>query len=325
MSDRLNILYTCDDAYLPLTGISIASVIENNKDAQIRFYIATESQDSENYRKLVLHYLENNNIDFCYLNAQKYDQLLKEKDFDRWGSSSFYVYWKLFVYDDIPEEDIWYLDSDVICMNKIERPEIRKTIGAVLDSAHADFNKRAGIDENYYFFNTGSMYVDIKKWKENKCTDKVISYIDQMKRKPLMCDQDILATALQEHVEVIDPKYDYLTGYDHYGVHNSFKMYSLNKKPFYKEEEIEEAKKQIIFYHCLGGVFGRPWQKGNTSPVKEEFDRYRKMSAWPDYETKMNLSTLFKIEKSLEILPDGIYNIIHNLAQRIYLNGISKK
>ncbi len=324
MLEKLNILYTCDNAYLPLTGISIASVIKNNKDAEICFYTATESEDSENYRRLVDFYKDDKNVEFRYYDCRKYDPLLREKGFDQWGSPSFYVYWKLFAYDGLDVDRVWYLDSDVICMGKIDHPKIDKAIGACLDSAHADFNKRAHIDEDYNFFNTGSLYVDVKKWKEEKCTDKVIGYIRNMERMPLMCDQDILAAALQNDIEVIDPKYDFLTGYDHYGVHNSFMMYSLDKKPFYTEEEIVKARGNVVFYHCLGGVFGRPWEKGNESPVRKEFDLYRKLSPWPEYEKERSISMLFRIERALEILPDPVYNRIHNLAQRLYLQSISK-
>ena len=324
MSEKLNILYTCDDAYLPLTGISIASVIENNKDAEICFYIATESDQGKNYRKLRDFYAGRKNIEFRYLNCRKYDGLLKKKGFDQWGSTSFYVYWKLYAYDQIEADQIWYLDSDILCLNKIGFPEIDRTVGAVLDSAHADFNRLAGIDEDYYFFNTGSLFVDIKKWKENCCSEKILSYIEKMERMPLLCDQDILAAALQDQIEVIDPKYNYFTGYDYYGVHNSFEMYSLDKKPFYKEEEILKAKDEIMFYHCLGGVFGRPWEKENESPVRDSFGLYRKASAWPEYETERKMSVLFKAEKMLEIFPKGLYNKIHNLAQRSYLRKISR-
>jgi len=323
--ERLNILYTCDDAFMPLTGISIASVIDNNPDKEICFYIATEKDDqTENFKKLVDYYKDKNNILFKHLDCKKYDYLLKEKSLDRWGSNSYYVYWKLFAYDLINEDEIWYLDSDVICLREIDYPEIERSIGAVLDCAHAYFNRLAHIDENYYLFNTGSMYVDIQKWKENKCVEKVIEYINNMKYQPLLCDQDILAIALQDEIEVIDPKYDYLVGYDYYGVHNSFKMYLLDKKPFYKEEDIINSKDNIIFYHCLGGVFGRPWERNNESPIKKEFEKYTKLSVWPNYSTERNISTLFKIEHFLEILPKPIYNKIHNLAQKIYLKKLSK-
>ena len=325
METKLNILYTCDNQYLPLTSISMASVIKNNPEVLITFYIATENQNDEKFKRLVDFYKDNKNIEIKYLDCTKYDYLLEEKKLDRWGSNSNYVYWKLFAYDLIDEEYIWYLDSDVICMNRINYPNISKTAGACLDSAHASFNKAAHINEDYYLFNTGSLFVDINKWKKNRCSDKVTDYIKNMKYQPLLCDQDILSVALQDEIEVLDPKYDFLSCFDYYGVHNSFEMYSLDKKPFYEESEVSDARKDVIFYHCLGGVFGRPWEENNESPVKNEFDEYRKLSAWPDYKTQRNMSLLFKIEKALEILPDFIYNRVHNFAMKQYVKGLAKK
>ena len=325
MKSDLNILYTCDNAFLPLTSISMASVIENNKGSYIRFYIATENEDDENFRKLKDYYKGQSNIEIRYLDCTHCDGLLKSKNVDKWGSNSYYVYWKLFAYDLMEEEQVWYLDSDVLCLRKIEIPEISRPVGACLDSAHACFNKVAMIDEDYYYFNTGSLFADINKWKEEGCLELVKNYIRDMKHQPLMCDQDILCASLQDKIEVLDPKFDYLAGYDYYGVHNTFEMYSLDKKPFYEEKQIIAAKDKIIFYHCLGGVFGRPWEKGNESPIKKEFEYYRDLSAWPEYTKPRNMSALFKIEKALEVLPDPVYNRIHNLAMRIYVKRMAAR
>lgn len=322
--NKINILYTCDNAYLSLTSISMASVIQRNPDSCITFYIATESEDDNNFRKLKNFYKDNGNIAIKYVDCKKYDYLLEINSLDTWGSPSYYVYWKLFAYDFIDEDEIWYLDSDVICMDKVEYPVINRSVGAVLDSAHAIFNKTAHIEEDYYLFNTGSLYVNIKKWKENKCVEKVVNYLENMKYKPILCDQDILAIALQKDIEVINPKFNYFVGYDYYGVHNSYEMYSLNSKPFYKEEEIEKAKDKVMFYHFLGGVFGRPWEDNNFAPRKELFDLARSESAWPDYKKDRNMSTLFKIEHMLEVLPKFIYNRIHNFAMRKYVEGLGK-
>lgn len=323
--NKLIILYTCDNDYLPLTSISMASVIYNNPNAYITFYIATENSNTYNFNKLIDFYKENSNVEIKYLDVKKYDSLIKSKDFDRWGSNSYYVYWKLFAYDEIDADYIWYLDSDVICLNKIDYPSLDgKTIGSCLDCAYYTFNKLAGIDENYYLYNTGSMFVDIKKWKENNCTRKVIEYIKAMKHKPIMCDQDILSGALQEDIKLLNPKYDYLVGYEYYGIENMYEMYSLDKKPYYNKQEVIDAKNHIVFYHCLGGIFGRPWQKGNTSPIKNEFNKYREVACWSNYETELSISVLFKIEKTLEILPKPIYNKIHNLAQRMYIKNMAR-
>ena len=212
MDNSLNILYTCDNAFLPLTSISMASVIANNPDSLITFYIATEEENNENFRKLQDFYKDNEKIRIVYHDAKKQDELLERKGLDRWGSNSYYVYWKLFAYDDLKVDRIWYLDSDVICLNKIDHPDIEKAAGACLDSAHAAFNKAAHIPEDYYFFNTGSMYVNVDKWKKENCTKKICDYIEDMEHMPLMCDQDILAMALQKDLEVLPPEYDYLAG-----------------------------------------------------------------------------------------------------------------
>ncbi len=325
MDNKLNILYTCDNDYLPLTSISMASVIANNPDSSITFYIATEKEDNDNFRKLADFYKDDDRIKIVYHDATKYDTLLAEKGLDRWGSNSYYVYWKLFAYDDLKIDHIWYLDSDVICLKKITDPIIHKAVGACLDSAHACFNKAAHIPEDYYFFNTGSLYVDVDAWKQGNCTEKVCDHIRKMEHLPLMCDQDILASALQEDIEVLPPEYDYLAGYDYYGVHNSFMMYSLHQKPFYSEKEVEEGREKAVFYHCLGGVFGRPWEDGNESPIRNEFEKYRASACWSDYHKERNMSALFKIEKALEFLPKGIYNRIHNLAMRRYVKGLTGK
>lgn len=324
MKNKINILYTCDNAYLSLTSISMASVIYNNPELYITFYIATEKEDDDNFRKLKDFYKDNNKVEIKYLNCKKYDYLLEEKGLDKWGSNSYYVYWKLFAYDFINEDNIWYLDSDVICLGKIDSPNINKPIGAGLDTAHACFNRVAHIPNDYYFFNTGSLFVDINKWKSSNCIEKVTSYITNMQHKPLLCDQDILAISLQDEIDVISPRYDYLVNYDYYGINNLFEMYSLDQKPFYKKQEIIDSKNSIVFYHCLGGVFGRPWQENNFSPIKEDFDKYRQLSAWPDYKTNASMSLLFKIEKALEILPSSIYNRVHNFAMRKYVERLGK-
>ncbi|MBQ0036982.1 MAG: hypothetical protein KBT35_08725 [Firmicutes bacterium] len=326
MIKKLNIIYTCDNVFLPLTSISMASVIKNNPHCEICFYIATESEKDDNFIKLIDFYKNNENIKIKYVNAKRYDALLESKNLDKWGSNSYYVYWKLYACEDLDLDYAWYLDSDVICVSEITNPELEpnKCVGAVVDCAHADYNKVAHIDPSYYFYNTGALFIDVNKYKENKCITKINDYIKNMKYKPLMCDQDILAISLQNEIQKIDPKYCYFAGYDYYGVHNSFEMYSLNKKPFYKEQEIEGAKDNTIFYHCLGGVFGRPWQENNFSPIKDEFEKYIKISAWPNYKTSFEPSMLFKIEKFLEFLPKPIYNKIHNLSQRLYIRSLVK-
>lgn len=324
MESILHIVYTCDNAYLPLAAISLQSIVINNPKTKLYVYLATESKDHKYFEKIKNFYANNDNIIINYLDLKKYDELLKSKNVGRWGSESYYVYRRLFAYDLIDAEYVWYIDTDILCLSEINNPILNKekVVGMVIDSAHADYNKIAHINSDYYFYNTGTMFVDVKKWKSNNCTEKIIDYITNIKYKPLMCDQDIITIALQDLSEPIDNKYDFFAGYDYYGVHNSFKMYSLDKKPFYSEEEIKKSSKEIVFYHCLDGVFGRPWEDNNFSPIKEKFNDYRKISAFPDYSIRKKKNLLFKLERKIEFLPKPIYNKIHNIASKIYLRSM---
>lgn len=327
MEKELNIIYTCDNNYLELASISMQSIVYNNPSSIINFYLATESNNHYNYTNIVNFYKNNKNVKIHYLDCKKYDDLLESKKVDKWGSSSYYVYRRLFAYELLDVDYAWYIDTDILCLKEIINPKLAedKVVGMVIDSAHANYNKIAHINENYYFYNTGTMFVDVKKWKNNNCNQKIIDYISNMKYRPLMCDQDIITIALQELSEPIDNKYDFFAGYDYYGVHNSFKIYSLDKKPFYSENEIIESSKNIIFYHCLDGVFGRPWEKNNFSPIKKEFEKYRNMSLYPNFSKERKTNLLFKVEKAMEFLPDPIYNKLHNFAIRLYLHKMKQK
>lgn len=326
MEKELHIIYTCDNNFLDQTAVSMASVIENNRDSKIVFYLATESEEHEKFIKIKEFYKNNSYIVIKYLDCTKYDELLESKGLGKWGSESYYAYRRLFAFDLLDCDYAWYLDSDMLCLSEINNPRLEeeKIFGAALDSAHADFNIVAHIPEKYYFFNTGVLFVDVKRWKTNKCKDKVIDYLNDLEYRPLMVSQDIITLVFQDTCQILSPKYNFLTGFDYYGIHKSFKLYSLDKKPFYTENEIEDARKDVVFYHCLQGVFGRPWQKGNSSPIIQEFLKYRELSAFKEYETKANDSALFKIEKKLEVLPDFIYIRIHNLAQKLYLKKLAK-
>ena len=38
--NEINFIYTVDDAFLPLVGVSVSSILENIRDKKINFFIA---------------------------------------------------------------------------------------------------------------------------------------------------------------------------------------------------------------------------------------------------------------------------------------------
>ena len=313
---ELNLIYTVDDNFLPLVSTSLVSVIENNKEKNINVFVATEKDETtDNFLKIVRHH-ECDNVHIKHVNAKKYDNVFEEYKMNKWGSNSYYIYWRLVIPEIINVDYAIYVDADVLCLRNVESVDLSdKACGCVIDSVHSCYNKIMNKDDNFCFFNTGTIFFDIKKWKKEQLTKKCIEYIKNVNSKFMMADQDLFSLALQNRIEIIDPKFNWFAGYDYYGVYASYILYSLSKKRFYKEDELKNAQNNVVFYHCLDGVFKRPWSIGNKHPFKETYNYYKSKGAWPNYVKKENLSLVMKAEKILEfLLPSNLYYKIHNKA-----------
>ena len=312
--NELNLIYTVDDNFIPLVSTSLVSVVENNKEKKIKVFVATEkNKTTDNFLKLVNHH-ESDSVHIKHINARMYDNVFEKYKMNKWGSDSYYIYWRLVVPEIIDVDYAIYVDADVLCLKNIKSVDLSdKACGCVIDSVHSCYNKIMNKNDNFCFFNTGTIFFDIRKWKKEHLTKKCIDYIKNVNSKFLMADQDLFSLALQDQIEVIDPKFNWFAGYDYYGVNVSYKLYSLNKKRFYKEDELKDAKDDIVFYHCLDGVFKRPWSVGNKHPLKKTYNYYKSKGAWPNYEKEENLSAVMKVERILEvILPSTLYCKIHN-------------
>lgn len=325
-NNKLNLIYTVDDSFLPLVSTSLVSVIENNKGKSINVFVATDKDETtDNYIKLVKHH-SSDKVHIKHVNARKYDYIFDDYKMNKWGSNSYYIYWRLVIPEIIDVDYAIYIDADILCLQSISLPDLSdKACGCVIDSVHSCYNKLMNVNYDFCFFNTGTIFIDIKKWKEKRLTDKCIDYVKKIKSNFYMADQDLFSLALQDEIEIISPKYNWFAGYDYYGIHESFLLYSLNKKRFYTENELNDSKKEIIFYHCLDGVFKRPWSINNEHPVKDKYNYYKIKSAWPNFEKEEKLPSVMKIEKNLEyILPKNLYYKIHNFSIRLMLKNKSK-
>lgn len=322
MPKELNLLYTVDDAYIPLLSVSLASVVYNNKEADITIYIATDKdENTDNFKKLKAFYKD---IKIKHLDCKEHDKTFDSLKLNKWGSKSYYIYWRYVALNKLECDKVIYLDADILCLKEIDFPKLNnKSSGCVIDSVHSIYNKLLNLDKDFCFFNTGTLFVDVNKWKKNDCTNKILNAMKS--DKPfIMADQDYYSYALENDVEIIDPKYNYFVGYDYYGVDNTYDIYKLDDKKFYTKSELIKAKEDIVFYHCLDGVFKRPWTKGNFSPIKEKYEFYRKLACFNDFSSDGNVSLLMKIEHSLEILPSALYNKLHSLAIKRYIKNSIK-
>jgi lipopolysaccharide biosynthesis glycosyltransferase len=145
--------------------------------------------------------------------------------------------------------------------------ELKTPVGAVLD-AHIVWAaspsmwrpwREEGLSPLTPYLNTGTMLIDLVKWREQKLTERTLEYLAKYE---LPCvDQDALNLALRGEFDQLHPRYNSMP------YHHLMMLRYLDTVE--SDETIGEAitKPAIIHYHR--SFFGKPWTFGCTHPGKD--------------------------------------------------------
>ncbi len=324
----MNILYQSDDNYAPYMGVSICSLFENNRSSDaINVYIINDGISRENTDKLD-ELARSYGRDLVFITG---DVLLNDKDIaETFAYTSFrkntHSYFKLFVDRLIPELDerIIYIDCDTVIDGNIggltEFDLEGKPIGMVQDSLVASAKTSVGIDDKDRYYNSGIILIDLKRWRELGCSDRIYKHIRDVRTYGTV-DQDVLNVELHDEIAVLPVRYNLQPVHMVY----DFKTYSRiykHREPYYTEDEISEAVRKPAIIHFLRYIGESPWHKDNVHPATPYFDRYLMMSPWKDMVKKASGRTgIFVIEKIMyAVFPKGlflrIFYIVHDRMLR---------
>lgn len=53
-------------------------------------------------------------------------------------------------------------------------------------------------------------------------------------------------------------------------------------KDYYRQKDLDEARKKPIILHFTTGLVGRPWEENCSHPMKDEYLRVSNQSPWSD-------------------------------------------
>lgn len=316
----MNFIYVVDDNYIPLVCVSIISILNNNNSKVCIFNVITSEEETVN--KKMLKSIQNEKCIINFYSSKELISKIKCYSIKPW-KGSYATYIKLLSFNLVNAETAWYVDADIICNGDIKLPvlEADKTLAGVLDSGHSDYNDVIGIGKNCNYFNAGLFYIDIEKWKVKNLEKVILNYMENSTQY-LYADQDVINLAINNEIQVLDPSYNWLANFDIYGIKGSFRIYELTKKEYYTVEQVSNAKNNVIFYHCIGAMTGRPWEEGNHHPYKKIFNKYLKETPWNNYDYifKSKRSTLFRIQYLLyKVLPLNLYSVIHSSMNKKYI------
>ena len=322
---QLNVLYQFNEKYAPYAGISMVSLMENNKIIdEIVIYVMGENLTSHSQEKLVRQ-VQQYGRQIHFIDTEKLIDQIRQLGIPKYRGS-YATNMKMFIADYL-EADIdrlLYIDSDTIICEDIS-PLISmnmddKPIAMVLDSLGGRYKSAIGLNEDDYYFNGGIILYDVRKWRQDKCTERIQEHAKNTRARYVSPDQDILNVVLRNQIGILDISYNLQPIHTVY----SYRQYNreFGGKMYYSEEEINSAAANPQILHSFRYLGEFPWHKNSLHPHTSYFDQYMGLSLWKDYQKHPTEQSgaLFKIERLLyKHLPRTVFLKIFKISHQIFI------
>ena len=168
------------------------------------------------------------------------------------------------------EKRALYLDADMVVtedLGPLWDTQLITPVGAVLD-AHIVWAaspsmwrpwREEGVAPLTPYLNTGTMLIDLVKWREQQLTERTLGYLSKYE---LPCvDQDALNLALRGEFDQLHPRYNSMP------YHHLIMLRYLDAVE--SDQVIGEAISNPAIIHYHRSFFGKPWTFGCTHPGKD--------------------------------------------------------
>ena len=283
---KLRVCYASSDKYSVYSGISIFSLLSNDKEKICDCIYLLGFEVSQSNINIIKKMVEDFDRKFCYIDAdevmKKITQDIKLDLFD----GSYATYARAFIEKMIPDYDgmLLYIDSDTI----VDKPlvGIEKIIEKMNDKAFAAAigvnqyyvgnNEKFLSNGNRVYYACGVMLFNLQKWKRERCTEKIVEYIRTNGSQHRYADQTVINNSIDEKLIMqLHPKYNYW-GHAYRGRRI---YYELGRGKMLKKKTIDEAVTSPVIIHYKGTIL-HPWLLENESSLSNKFDYYCNKSPW---------------------------------------------
>ncbi len=310
----MNVVYTCDNNFVWIMGISMISLFENNRDMEHLDVFLLGDNISDESKKQLKDIASGYKRECIIIDVPDL-KIPLEFTSSRWPKSAFT---RMFSGELMPQEckRMLYLDCDIIIRDSIK--ELDKynmeeyCIYGVKDCVSKGYKKKIGIAPKDSYINAGVLLMDLDKMRKLNIRQMMAEFITEHSSDVSYADQDILNGMFKGKFGILAPKYDAMTLTCVY----TYKQVRQIRHPsyYYDEEEFTRAQQSPAIVHyttCMTNI--RPWYKGSKHPFATDFDKYMQMSPWKN--RPKNIAKFDKAEqkiiKIILTLPDFLsYRLI---------------
>ena len=256
---KMEILCATDERYLPHAATMLCSLLEHNSVPRIHlFHSSIFSRDLAKLRSLVARY--GGQITFYEIAPADFEDLRV----DKWVSMA--AYYRLLAPRLLPAEvdKVLYLDLDIIVRGSLSwlwDTDITDYALAAASSHYEDDARKAlGLPAGTKCLNSGVMLINLKFWRQDKVSERAISFARDNPDAVQYWDQDALNAILaNQWIEL--PSY-------------------WNWREGQRELVLGTGTEPTIVHFWTED---KPWQWSNAHPFKREYRQYRLKTPWRRY------------------------------------------
>ena len=328
----MDIFYAFNDAYAALAGISIYSLLENNKDCDsIRFYIV-DSGISKINRDKIQDLIEDKGREITFFEMPSFSGILGEDvDTGRWNIN---VYSKLFVGSILPDDvhKVISIDCDTVIVRSLKElwdTDISAAIVAGVNEAMSKYYRRyLGKEDKDYYLNSGLLVFNLDALRNEKYEERFLECMKKYGNSLAYLDQDAInAVVPNNRMVIVPPKFNAITPIFCCSYKELIKTRWASM--YYTENEFNEAKAKPHIIHFTTFFMNdlRPWFEGSQHPKLEEFLKYKNTSPWKDepfWKDKREGKAKAK-GKIIKALPRGLQCEISSILHGVVVPKKNKK
>lgn len=244
----MNIFFAINDKYIKQLCVAIVSVLDNNSDVFIHFFVLSSDLTNRSKNKIarIKKKYQNWDISFITPEIHLFEGLklnLRHITID--------TYFRYVIADVAPDiNKALYLDADLIVngslKNFYDQPLGRDYCIAVKDSyvEQIDYKKNLGLGSQDLYINAGVLLLNLKEMRNNQISEKFFKYSTELRNIISYQDQDVINIAFKGKIREIDNTYNYTSAdvKDHNkNVNPVIVHYTGKKKPWKKRCDNELA------------------------------------------------------------------------------------
>lgn len=267
----MNIMYSCNDTYVPQTVVSLVSLFENNKHTDITIYLVTDQIQAINIKKISEIIMQYGGS----MREYSIKDVIPENLIDDANRHPKTIYAKLFMEKFIDQDRFLYLDSDTIVDASIEEMYHHEMKGKVIAGVRMPYSENLRENMNILggdYICDGIVLFNLKLWREEQKEKECIKYIKRNYGMPKMLSEETLNYVCQNEIDILPPSYNVMP---HLLFFKEIHIKSIFQADhYYHIQEISAAKQAPIIIHFLNELYDRPWNKGCKHPYAAKYQTY---------------------------------------------------